>query len=347
MTTSRQPKGIPVGGQFAATAHSEAGVTLTRQAQTRAELVALLEQGDAHAKAKRQELREAEKGIDQEHGKIGAALAALKLKKVFPAAETVQFDRIPTWGTGVAVNPRLMSADNSLLYPKNPWETLMDAPDHQRKDLEAALSYLSSVADDDLEAQGIRAVIRPQGAVYELNLENALTLAAERASVHPAGPAPANLSTPAVGEERTLGAGEHGLPGVETLTIANLGPGKKFTDRNVISMTYTLPAEANIRDLYDFDDRSRTEAYWAARHAVADLLGCKEFPEFELNGLPGDGISLDGEGNVTFRQHDYFRPGASIDPEDLRSWTDDLRQFSEPAARARLETAITERYNEV
>lgn len=110
------------------------------------------------------------------------------------------------------------------------------------------MSHLSDVRNNDLEYQGIKRITRPQGTVHELNLDNALALAAKRSAPHEAN-AHLSLSTLAAGEARTLGAGEHGLPDVDTLTITTLGPGRKLKDRNVISFTYTLPAAANIRDL--------------------------------------------------------------------------------------------------
>jgi hypothetical protein len=350
MTTSRQPKGIPVGGQFAAQAHQESGVALLSETPSRSELIETLKQFDTDTRAQKQALREATREIETNRGKVGAALAALELKKAFPTGGAIRFDRISSQGQGVAVNPEVLEEDGSSLYRNGPFDSMLSAPDGVREPLERALSHISSVRDEDLEAQGFEKVQRPHGTVYELNFENALTLAAARGIPSDASPMDQtkalDLSTLPPGQDRTLGPEEHGLPGVETLTITNLGPNTKFPDRNVISFTYTLPAAANIRDLYDFDDRSRSDAYWAARYAAADLLGCKEFPEIERNGLPGDGVSLEDDGNVIFRQHDYFRPGEAVDPEDLRSWTDDLRQFSEPEARRRLESAITERYNE-
>lgn len=350
MTTSRHPKGIPVGGQFAAQAHQESGVALVAGTPSQADLIETLQKFDTDTRAQKLALREASREIDRSRGRIGAALAALELKKAFPTGGAIRFDRIPSQGQGVAVNPEVLEENGSSLYRNGPFDSMLSAPDGIREPLERALSHISSVRDEDLEAQGFKEIQRPHGPVYELNFENALALAAARGIPSDASPMDQrqalDLSTLAKDQARTLGPTEHGLPNVETLTITNLGPNTKFPDRNVISFTYTLPAAANIRDLYDFGDRSRSDAYWAARSAAADLLGCKEFPEIEPNGLPGDGVTLEDDGNVIFRQHDYFRPGEAVDPEDLRSWTDDLRQFSEPQARRRLESAITERYNE-
>lgn len=56
-TTTRQPKDIPVGGQFAAASHSEPGVTLS-PTPDRAELISSLEQYDTDTRAQQRELRE-------------------------------------------------------------------------------------------------------------------------------------------------------------------------------------------------------------------------------------------------------------------------------------------------
>lgn len=47
----RQPKGIPVGGEFAATAHSEAGIVLTRPGITEATYEASVERALSAAQA--------------------------------------------------------------------------------------------------------------------------------------------------------------------------------------------------------------------------------------------------------------------------------------------------------
>lgn len=346
MTTSRQPKGIPVGGQFAAHAHQESGVALAAGTPSRAELIDTLQQFDADTRAQKRALQEASLEVDKNRGAVGAALAALELKKAFPTAGAIRFDRIATGGQGIAVNPEVLEDDGTRLYRNGPFDSMLNVPDSFRQPLERALSHISSVRDEDLKAQGFRKVELPRGTAYELNFENALTLAAARGL--PAAPLDRkqalDLSTLGQGEARTLTADQHGLPDVETLTITNQGQSPVLPDRNIISLKFTLPESANIRELYDFDDRSRQGAHWEAAGAVSDLLG---YPAKQLNGLPADEVALDKAGNVIVLLHEFFRPNDSIDPEDLVSWSEDLRQFSEPGARSRLEDAITERYNEV
>lgn len=349
MTISRQPKGIPVGGQFAAQAHQESGVALATGTPSRAELIDTLKQFDTDTRAQKQALREACLEIDKNRGAVGAALAALELKKAFPTGAAIRFDRIATGGQGIAVNPEILEENGARVYRNGPFDSMLNVPDTYRQPLERALSHISSVRDGDLEAQGFKKVELPRGTAYELNFENALTRAAERGI--PAAPMnqeqALNLSTLHPGETRTLTGDQHGLPDVETLTITNRGPNTTFPDRNVISLTYALPAAANIRELYESGDRSSRDSYWAAHYATSELLGCMQITEVGLNGLPGDQVDLDDDGNVTLTQYDYFRQDDAIDPEDLQAWADDLRQLSEPGARSRLEDAITERYNEV
>lgn len=340
MTTSRQPAGIPIGGQFAATAHAEPGITLSPGAST-AEVIETLQRYDADTRARQRELRDAAYQIDTERGKVGAALAAIELRQAYPAAAVIRFIRIGHRTGGVAVDPDIRDGYDRKLY-HDPYGSIMSLPEDQRRPLEKAMSHLSDISDDDLESQGIRRVKRPQGYIHELNLDAALALATPRQPDK--GSNLLDLTGLPTGSERTLTPAEHGLPGVETLTLKNLRPGA--LDHNVFSMTFTLPAEANIRDLYDFDGRNREDARWAAHHAASEHLRYRDLPETELNGLPGDFLELDAEGNITVTQHDYFKPNDAIDPDDLKSWAEDLRQLTDKGFRNRLERAITERYNE-
>ncbi|WP_026536272.1 hypothetical protein [Arthrobacter sp. H14] len=157
-----------------------------------------------------------------------------------------------------------------------------------------------------------------------------------------------NLTTLKPGKERNIGADVHGIAGVETINLKNLGRGTGLSsDRNVIEMRFALTAESNIAELYESENRGRAESQGAAVHAALERVGM-EAPKgwSSIPGMPEDRLDLDDDGNLTFVQYDSFGDGEKIDPEDLASWTEGYDAFASPSERHRLEEAITERYNE-
>lgn len=167
-----------------------------------------------------------------------------------------------------------------------------------------------------------------------------------------------DLSTLAPGHSRILTPATHGLEGIDTVTLTNHGPDAPpaavvFLEpaavtpapKTRITLSVKLPEEANIAELYEFDDWSRRGARGAALSAVEEHLGLstRDHPR-RASPLPEDTVDLDQEGNLSFEYHESV-PG-HIDPEDFASWMSGYADFSDPLFRQRLQDVITERYNE-
>jgi hypothetical protein len=154
-----------------------------------------------------------------------------------------------------------------------------------------------------------------------------------------------DLSTLPAGESRTLAHDLHGLEGIGSITLTNLGPETSETAHRV-AIAVTLPEEANLAELYDVDEWSRRDSRLAAEAAVEEHLGLAAGPGIQpIPGLPADTAAIDTDGNLTVTFHETMNDPA-IDPDDLRSWTEPYRDFSNKEFRWRLQEAITERYNE-
>jgi hypothetical protein len=153
-----------------------------------------------------------------------------------------------------------------------------------------------------------------------------------------------DLSTLPAGESRTLARDVHGIDGIDTVTLTNLGP--QAPDAvNRVAIAVTLPEDANLLELYYVDDWSRRESRMAAQGAVEEHLGLTGPYNRPIPGLPDDTASIDTDGNLTVTFHESMREPA-IDPDDLESWTEPYLDFSNKEFRWRLQEAITERYKE-
>lgn len=167
-----------------------------------------------------------------------------------------------------------------------------------------------------------------------------------------------DLTTLAPGQSRTLTAATHGLQGIDTITLTNHGhdapraavlflepAATAPAPKSRITLAVTLPEEANIAELYEFDDWSRRGARSAALSAVEEHLGLstRDYAR-PASTLPEDTAALDQTGNLSFEYHEAV-PG-HIDPEDFASWMSGYADFSDPLFRQRLQDDISERYNE-
>lgn len=157
-----------------------------------------------------------------------------------------------------------------------------------------------------------------------------------------------DLSTLAEGEPRTIAADVHGLDGIDTVTLTNKGPLRTEEgepDTNLLEITYSLPAEANIAELYDFDEWTSTDARYAAEAAVKELTGlAPSRVRAPASDIPDTTVNLDRDGNLTFTTPETFRPGTAIDPDDFESWASEYTGFADPSVRSRLGTLIADHY---
>lgn len=171
-----------------------------------------------------------------------------------------------------------------------------------------------------------------------------------------------HLTSLQVGESRTITPDVHGFDGINTVTVKNIGlpPGSAavvFVEPAAGSavppspgtrteLTVTLPATANITELYD-EDWSARGARQAALNVVEKHLGLAGPYAGCVPGLPADSANLDTDGNLSFMFHESFgTTDGAIDPDDLESWLEPYQEFSDPQGRRRLREAIAERYYE-
>lgn len=171
-----------------------------------------------------------------------------------------------------------------------------------------------------------------------------------------------HLTSLPVGDSRTITPAVHGFEGIDTITVKNIGlppqaaavvfvepasgSGVPASPGTRAELSITLPAEANISELYN-EDWSARGARGAALHVVEEHLGLVGPYAASVPGLPADTASLDNDGNLSFTFHESFgTTDGAIDPEDLESWLEPYQEFSDPQFRSRLQDAIAERYNE-
>jgi hypothetical protein len=126
--TARQPKGIPTGGQFAATAHAEPEVSLTSTAVTPPEQKDLL----AALSEKRQELHRLQGEVDLMT--VDAAIGSVR--RHFPNAARLYVDRAKHGWTGQPLDSfeakGIRDADGHDITPNDPhWYYRRDAGDDQ------------------------------------------------------------------------------------------------------------------------------------------------------------------------------------------------------------------------
>src|SRR5688500_5934517 len=88
--TTRQPKGIPVGGQFAAATHSEPQIQL--QSGTHAQLAAKAAAAAAVLTEKREFLRRQQVAAARRHQAIACAAASHHVLQEHPSASVLVFE---------------------------------------------------------------------------------------------------------------------------------------------------------------------------------------------------------------------------------------------------------------
>ncbi|ACL41917.1 hypothetical protein Achl_3966 (plasmid) [Pseudarthrobacter chlorophenolicus A6] len=170
-----------------------------------------------------------------------------------------------------------------------------------------------------------------------------------------------DLSTLVPGESRTIGRDVHGIDGIETITLTDKGPLRKPSvplfiepsaaarvapENHLFELRYTLPAEANLKPLYEFDDWSYRRARRAAQAGIEDLagLGPKPWPT-PGSHLPETTVELDEEGDLAFTTYETYPQGGAIDHEDFESWASEYSGYTDPKTRQELALRIQDSYN--
>ena len=170
MNQARHPEGVPIGGQFAATAHSP-GSDLDTRAQRHAQVIAALEATVEARKARRGALLDRLRALDEEDALLGAVKAAVAVRKAYPAARSLDFTRL---NAGVALWEEVRDREGLPLASKGR-HLYQNLPPEE--ELDAAEGFLRNVPVEDHDAQGITAI---GGLKYRLDLDTALDRAAER-----------------------------------------------------------------------------------------------------------------------------------------------------------------------
>jgi hypothetical protein len=168
-----------------------------------------------------------------------------------------------------------------------------------------------------------------------------------------------DLSTLAPGQPRAIGPAVHGIEGIDTITLIDKGPlrlpatplfiepsAAAPAESRLLEMRYTLPDDANIKELYEFDDWSYRGARRAAQAGIEDLagLGPKPWPS-PASHIPDTTVDLDEDGNLSFTTYETFAQGSAIDPDDFDSWASEYSGYTDSKTRQELASRIYDSYN--
>lgn len=169
-----------------------------------------------------------------------------------------------------------------------------------------------------------------------------------------------DLSTLVPGEPRTIGHDVHGIDGIDTITLTGKGPLRKPSvplfiepsaeartapESHLLELRYTLPAEANLKELYEFDDWSYRRARQAAQSGIEDLAGLGPKPwAAPRSHFPDTSVEVDEDGNVAFTTYESYKEGSAIDPDDFNSWASDYSGYTDQATRRELGRRIQDSY---
>ncbi|GAA4034414.1 hypothetical protein GCM10023063_18060 [Arthrobacter methylotrophus] len=170
-----------------------------------------------------------------------------------------------------------------------------------------------------------------------------------------------DLATLVPGRSRSIGPDVHGIDGIDTITLTDKGPlsqpavplfiepsaaARIAPPKRLLEMRYTLPADANIRDLYEFDDWSYRRARQAAQNSVEEMAGLGPKPwTVPVSHIPDTTVDLDEDGNLAFTTYETFAEGSAVDPDDFESWASEFSRYNEPTTRQKLATCIKDSYN--
>lgn len=170
-----------------------------------------------------------------------------------------------------------------------------------------------------------------------------------------------DTSTLVPGQPRLIGPDIHGIEGIDTITMTDRGPLKQanvplFIEpsagattpeaKHLLELRYALPAEANIAELYEFDDWSYRGARAAAQSGLEDYTGLGPKPWSTPESIyPATKAEIDGDGNIAFTAYESFAPsGDRIDPEDFESWASEYSGYTDPQTRQELGSRIRDSY---
>lgn len=166
-----------------------------------------------------------------------------------------------------------------------------------------------------------------------------------------------DLSTLVPGKARTIGFDIHGIVGIDTITLTGKGPLRRESvplfiepsasarvapEEHLLEVRYTLPPEANVKALYEFDDWSYRRARRAAQSGIEDLAGLSSQPG---SHLPETTVDLDEEGDLTFTTFKTYAEGSAIAPDSFDSWASGLSGYTEPKTRGELASRIQDHYH--
>lgn len=164
-TPDRQPSGIPAGGQFAASTHSEGVVSLSPAANRRRSIAALRSQ-QLEWQERQESISARQNELDREVMDAATAVAAIDMLEVLPQASTLRYR---TDGSEV-VFVSATEADGTVIVDE---DELADPDSPWRRDR----TFQSAVrrTEESLEASGL-----PIRRRLDINVHDSIAKAASR-----------------------------------------------------------------------------------------------------------------------------------------------------------------------
>jgi hypothetical protein len=179
MTTSRQPKGVPVGGQFAATPHSEGAVTLAkpRNPDQLARVTSLLAAEAVQWEQEKFRLAKGSEARTARRRRLSGARAASRILSEFPDAATVTYTRDP--GNGIVSLDEIADDEGRPLYYGEDLNGSVLAGTSREINRRIAVrqglrQLMGQALPPDYADQGIK-VLYEDGDTEQLHLQTALT----------------------------------------------------------------------------------------------------------------------------------------------------------------------------
>lgn len=177
MTTARQPKGVPVGGQFAVTAHPEPGVALQPHggSEQLTDVTAPLAHYDARWKTEKADLDAQTEAHTQRRRRLSGARMASRLLQDFPDAASMTYTRDPL--NGLVTMESIEDANEYTLFDDSEMDgsAFGGSPEEARKKVavrQSVRQLMGVTLPPDHTAQGI--TVQEASGTERIHLPTAL-----------------------------------------------------------------------------------------------------------------------------------------------------------------------------
>lgn len=207
-------------------------------------------------------------------------------------------------------------------------------------------AYEHAISPENLSHDGERPLAEQRRAANELhesyvNRRSQLIQMGEAAGTADSQfTAALDLTTIPDGQSRTVDRSVHSLPGVEelTFTLTDAPAGQK--DRRLLKIDYTL---TDYEDLDDFTNPAPGDGDLRriAEEVLANTLDLTDSGS-STHGRPADSVSITG-GKAVATHYELMRVGESLDPDDLKDWTEGMAALGVKRNRDAMSSEIHER----